>query len=102
HETFVTRQRLFSQTENVATKEVDTVKKRLEKQGYKINEEDGHVVAEKGRFSRWGPYVNHIGLIIILLAAILRQTPMFFLVEYVWFREGAEILITGTDGEYYR
>src|SRR5699024_6626682 len=41
HETFVTRQRLFSQTENVATKEVDTVKKRLEKQGYKINEEDG-------------------------------------------------------------
>src|SRR5699024_5743648 len=101
HETFVTRQRLFSQTENVATKEVDTVKKRLEKQGYKINEEDGHVVAEKGRFSRWGPYVNHIGLIIILLAAILRQTPLFFLDEYVWVREGEQIVIPGTDGEYY-
>ena len=24
-------------------------------------------LAEKGRFSRWGPYVNHVGLIIFLI-----------------------------------
>ncbi|HEX6594565.1 MAG TPA: cytochrome c biogenesis protein ResB [Bacillota bacterium] len=101
HETFVTRQRLFSKTEAVSTDEVNSVKDSLQKQGYKIREEDGHIVAEKGRFSRWGPYVNHIGLIIILLAAILRQTPLFFLDEYVWVREGEQTVIPGTDGEYY-
>ncbi|NAP01531.1 cytochrome C biogenesis protein, partial [Halomonas sp. MG34] len=55
----------------------------------------------KGRFSRWGPYVNHIGLIIILIAAILRSTPFFYTNEYVWVREGEQLVIPGTDGEYY-
>src|SRR5699024_5690597 len=73
----------------------------LERHGYIINEEDGLVVAEEGRFSRWGPYVQPNGLIIILLGAILRQTPLFFLDEYVWVREGEQIVIPGTDGENY-
>src|SRR5699024_7458149 len=58
------------------------------------------VLAEKNRFSRWGPYVNHIGLIIILLAAILRMTPLLFMDEYVWVREGEEKVIPGADNEY--
>src|SRR5699024_3481860 len=98
HETFVTRQRLFSQTENVATKEVDTVKKRFEKQGYKINEEDGQVVAVKGRFSRRGPYVNHIVLIIILLTSLFRLTQLFFLVVYFLFSEVVQIVIPDKYG----
>src|SRR5699024_10630082 len=64
-------------------------------------DDGGHILAEKGRFSRWGPYVNHIGLIIILLAAILRMTPLLFLDEYVWIREGEQLPIPGTDSEYY-
>src|SRR5699024_8358524 len=46
-------------------------------------------------------YVNHIGLIIILLAALLRFTPFLYLDEYVWVREGEEKVIPETDGEYY-
>src|SRR5690606_26310803 len=51
--------------------------------------------------SRWGPYVNHIGLIIILIAALLRMTPFLYLDEYVWVREGEQKIIPGTNQEYY-
>lgn len=78
HETFISRQRLFSSTENVTNEEKEKVIEGLKKQRYKIKEENGHILAEKGRFSRWGPYVNHIGLIIILLAAVLRMTPLLY------------------------
>ncbi|WP_047980011.1 cytochrome c biogenesis protein ResB [Ornithinibacillus contaminans] len=101
HESFINRQRYYSESENADVNDLDIVKERLRKQRYRIKEEDGHVVAEKGRFSRWGPYVNHIGLIIILLAALLRTTPLMYLDDYVWVREGELKVIPGTDGEYY-
>lgn len=101
HETFLNRQRFYSETEKVSQEEIEQVKAKLKQQRYKITEENGHILAEKGRFSRWGPYVNHIGLIIILLAAILRTTPIMFTDEYVWVREGETIVIPGTKGEYY-
>lgn len=101
HETFLRRQRLFSETNAVTDEEIQLIKQQLKNQKYKLQEENGHILAEKGRFSRWGPYVNHIGLIIILLAAILRLTPLFYTNEYVWVREGQQLVIPGTDGEYY-
>ncbi|MFS0672708.1 cytochrome c biogenesis protein ResB [Ornithinibacillus sp. 179-J 7C1 HS] len=101
HESFINRQRFYSETETVSMEEVEIVKERLKKQRYRIKEEDGHIVAEKGRFSRWGPYVNHIGLIIILIAALLRTTSFFYLEDYVWVREGETRVIPGTGGEYY-
>jgi cytochrome c biogenesis protein len=101
HETFLNRQRFYSETEEVSPDDVEKVKEGLKKQRYKISEQNGHILAEKGRFSRWGPYVNHIGLIIILLAAILRTTPVMYTDEYVWVREGETIVIPGTQGEYY-
>ncbi|SHF57834.1 cytochrome c biogenesis protein ResB [Ornithinibacillus halophilus] len=101
HKTFLSRQRLYSESDEVSEKEKEQVIQNLKKQRYKVRIEDGHVLAEKGRFSRWGPYVNHIGLIIILLAALLRSTPMFYTNEYVWVREGEQIVIPGTDREYF-
>jgi len=101
HETFLSRQRLFSETKQVSEEEKQKVVEALKKQRYNIQNENGHILAEKGRFSRWGPYVNHIGLIIILLAALLRFTPFLYLDEYVWVREGEEKVIPGTDGEFY-
>ncbi|HLR01416.1 MAG TPA: cytochrome c biogenesis protein ResB [Virgibacillus sp.] len=101
HKTFLSRQRLFSETENVSDEDKDKVINGLKKRKYKITEENGHVLAEKGRFSRWGPYVNHIGLIIILFAALLRSYSFFYLDEYMWTREGETKVIPGTDSEYY-
>ncbi|MFD1849699.1 cytochrome c biogenesis protein ResB [Oceanobacillus bengalensis] len=101
HETFLNRQRLYSETETVTDEEMEQVKGILKRQRYKVTDENGHILAEKGRFSRWGPYVNHIGLIIILLAAILRSTPFMYTDEYIWIREGEQTVIPGTNGEYY-
>lgn len=101
HETFLNRQRFYSETENVTESEMDQVKASLKKRRYKITEDNGHILAEKGRFSRWGPYVNHIGLIIVLLAAILRTTPLMYTDEYIWVREGETIVIPETNGEFY-
>lgn len=101
HKTFLNRQRLFSETERVTDAEIEQVKVSLQKQRYKVRDENGHILAEKGRFSRWGPYVNHIGLIIILLAAILRSTPLLYEDAYIWLREGEQQVVPGTGGEYY-
>src|SRR5690606_6380443 len=101
HPTFLSRQRLYSETEDVSEEEKDRFVQSLKKQRYHITSEDGHILAEKNRFSRWGPYVNHIGLIIILIAALLRMTPFLFLDDYIWVREGEQKVIPSTDGEYY-
>ncbi len=101
HNTFLSRQRLFSKTDTVSDEQKQAFVSKLKKQRYKIVEKDGNILAEKNRFSRWGPYVNHIGLIIILIAALLRMTPFLYLDDYVWVREGEQKLIPGTEGKYY-
>ncbi|TFJ93778.1 cytochrome c biogenesis protein ResB [Lentibacillus salicampi] len=101
HTQFLKRQRLFSQTDDVTDDDKAKLKSNLKKKRYKVYEENGHLLAEKGRFSRWGPYVNHIGLIIVLIAALLRMTPLMYMEEYVWVREGEQTVIPGTDSEYY-
>lgn len=58
---FLKRQRLYSekQIDNTGG-DITIVKERLTKKGYNVMEENGNLLAEKGRFSRWGPYINHI------------------------------------------
>lgn len=101
HKSFLSRQRLYQKTDNVSASDKEKMVEKLKKRRYKIREENGHILAEKGRFSRWGPYVNHIGLIIILLAALLRSYSFFYLDEYAWTREDDLMVIPGTEGEYY-
>ncbi len=101
HNTFLSRQRLFSKTDTVSDEQKQPFVSKLKKERYKIVEKHGNILAEKNRFSRWGPYVNHIGLIIILIAALLRMTPFLYLDDYVWVREGEQKLIPGTEGKYY-
>ena len=62
--------------------------------------EDGALLAEKGRFSRWGPYVNHTGLIIFLFGILLRGIPGFYVDETMWIREGETRSIPGAEGYY--
>lgn len=104
HESFLKRQRLFgvTKTENVNIEEsFDKIKGKLLSKHYKIREEDGNILAEKGRFSRWGPYVNHCGLIIFLFAGMLRFVPGMYIDDMLWIREGETKLIPETNGEYY-
>lgn len=99
---FLKRQRLYSekQIDNIDG-DFAIVKERLTKKRYKVMEENGNLLAEKGRFSRWGPYINHIGLIIFLIGAMLRFAPGFYVNEALWIKEGDTLAIPGTNKEYY-
>ncbi|MGM9985983.1 MAG: cytochrome c biogenesis protein ResB [Bacillaceae bacterium] len=101
HQQFIKRQRLVSVTPNYNEEEVKVLVEKIKKKGYTVREEDGHYLAEKGRFSRWGPYVNHIGLIIFLVGVMLRSFPNMYMEESMWIREGDTKPVVGTNGEYY-
>lgn len=103
HEGFLKRQRFYGKTEasSLEPTAMDDVKKRLSDKKYKIREKDGSILAEKNRFSRWGPYVNHIGLIIFLIGGMLRFVPGMYLNETIWIREGETRAVPGTDNEYF-
>jgi cytochrome c biogenesis protein len=101
HDEFMKKQRLFSVSKITA---LDQVKETLGAMRYKIREENGNLFAEKGRFSRWGAYVNHVGLIIFLAGAMLRFFPGMYVDEMLWVREGEKAAIPGTkdeDGQYF-
>lgn len=73
----------------------------LRKKGYKVfvDESGTALLAEKNRFSRWGPYINHIGLILFLLAVLARSIPGWNVDQYVSIADGDTVPIVGTN--YY-
>lgn len=102
HEGYLKRQRLFGVSDELPSDDTySIVKQNLKAKRYKIREENGNILAEKNRFSRWGPYVNHVGLIIFLTGAMLRFVPGMYVDETLWIREGETKAIPATDGEYY-
>ncbi|MDX8362471.1 cytochrome c biogenesis protein ResB [Cytobacillus sp. IB215316] len=102
HVKFLEKQRLLGIT-YIVEKDVDYthVLERLQSSRYTVRKDGDNFLAEKGRFSRWGPYVNHIGLIIVLFGGMLRYVPGFYLDEVVWLRDGETKEVPGTNGEYY-
>ncbi|RXJ03876.1 cytochrome C biogenesis protein [Anaerobacillus alkaliphilus] len=102
HESFLQRQRVHgvSKVDNLDAT-IEESKQLLQKKKYNISEENGNIVAEKGRFSRWGPYVNHIGLIIFLIGCMLRFFPGMYVDDNIWVREGETVVVRGTDGEFF-
>lgn len=81
HPQFLKRQRVSLETalppgydgDGAEDRWIDEFAKSLRKKRYKVRVEGTALFAEKNRFSRWGPYINHVGLIIFLLAALLRS-----------------------------
>lgn len=101
HEGFLKRQRVFGINKNVSEKDLELVKQHLVKKHYHVRTENGDLLAEKGRFSRWGPYVNHVGLIIFLFGGMLRFVPGVYVNENLWVREGETALVPETDEQFY-
>ncbi|WP_338470135.1 cytochrome c biogenesis protein ResB [Niallia sp. XMNu-256] len=102
NEGFLQRQRFFSKTNvKLSDDNYNLLKEKLKSKRYHIREENGNLLAEKGRFSRWGPYVNHVGLIIFLIGGMLRFVPGMYVDKVLWVREGETKLIPETNGEYY-
>lgn len=102
HTSFLKRQRLYNENQTGQLREdFVIIKERLLKKRYTVREDNGNLLAEKGRFSRWGPYINHIGLIIFLIGTMLRFVPGWYINESLWIKEGETLAIPGTDKEYY-
>lgn len=98
---FLIRQRLtgqFERNDNWESK-LQQVEEQLKKRRYRIRREGDSLLAEKARFSRWGPYINHVGLIIFLVAVLFRLIPGWYLDQYVWVRDGETKKVPETD--YY-
>ncbi|MFL0555552.1 cytochrome c biogenesis protein ResB [Paenibacillus barengoltzii] len=90
HLAFLTRQKIVYQGEiNEDGEEwVQRAVQPLRKKHYRVYTDGSALLAEKQRFSRWGPYIIHIGLIVFLLAVLFRGLPGLHLDKHYWFPEG--------------
>lgn len=76
-----------------------TLGEALRRLRYRVRREGGALLAEKGRWSRWGPYINHVGLILFFFGVALHVLPGWYLDESISLptRGGREIIpIPGT------
>jgi len=80
-----------------AARFADEAEKTLARLRYRTSRVGNAVMGEKYRWSRWGPYVNHLGLIIFLLIVLVRTLPGFTLEEYIDVLEGDTVRIPNTD-----
>ncbi|MFC4808449.1 cytochrome c biogenesis protein ResB [Paenibacillus sp. GCM10023250] len=101
HPEFLTRQKTVYAGEIEGPEEAWTASMaaQLKRKRYKVHQEGGALLAEKNRFSRWGPYINHIGLIVFLLAVLLRTLPSWQMDNYVTVPEGETVKVPET--KYY-
>ncbi len=90
HMQFLTRQKVVYQTRVSENEEVwiNNIVPTLKKRGYRVHTDGSALLAEKYRFSRWGPYILHIGLIIFLLAVLARGLPGLNMDQHLAFPEG--------------
>ncbi|MBO7744051.1 cytochrome c biogenesis protein [Paenibacillus sp. MWE-103] len=98
HAQFLTRQKTVyaGEAEGPADAWTSSMAAQLKRKRYKVHLEDGALLAEKNRFSRWGPYINHIGLIVFLLAVLLRTLPSWEMDNYVTVPEGETVKVPET------
>ncbi len=104
---FLRRQKITFETElpfepnDQASAERWTAKLKTSLGSLRFNtmQEGTALLGEKNRWSRWGPYVNHVGLIVFLIVILVRTLPGLSLEEYVSVLEGDTVPIKGTD--YY-
>src|SRR5699024_1460413 len=91
--------RLFKEYES--NENAKALAETFENKKYKLKTDGDHYLLEKGRLSRWGPYINHTGLIILLAGSMLRFFPGVYIDEIIYAQEGETVSIPTTDGQYY-
>lgn len=99
HKSFMKRQRIIAEGP-ASPQTLAQAEAQLQKMRYRVRREDGALLAEKNRFSRYGPYINHVGLIIFLAAIMMRVIPGVYVDESMWAREGQITAVPGMDGYY--
>lgn len=104
HVSFMKRQRIVAEGVPTAKGEdtLASVEEKLKALKYNVRREDNAILAEKGRFARYGPYINHVGLIVFLIGVMIRLLPGFYTDESIWLREGETRAIPGMEGYFIK
>ena len=102
HENFMKRQRITAVGEPTTPQDntLNLVEEKLKSLRYNVRREGDSLMAEKNRFARYGPYINHLGLIVFLIGVTLRLVPGFHVDESIWVPEGEIRDVPGMPGYF--
>ncbi|MFC4767014.1 cytochrome c biogenesis protein ResB [Effusibacillus consociatus] len=93
----VQRKKIYVAVNESDEKSVDRLVYELAKRRYRIRREGSAFFAEKMRISRFGAYIIHIGLIILILGALSRLIPGWYVSENILVEEGQTVNVPGSD-----
>lgn len=85
-------------TQHAADHSMTFITNHFKKEHYEVKlENDAMGYADKGRWGRYGPYVTHIGLMILLISTLGMAIPGWFHDEFFWVAEGETVRVPHTD-----
>jgi cytochrome c biogenesis protein len=76
---------------------LDEVEALLRKKGFKLIRDRECLYGDRGRLSRYGPYIIHVGLLICAFAAFAKAIPGWDETRDVWVQNGQTVKVPGTD-----
>lgn len=89
---FLRRQEVVAEVEG----DLESVSAKLKQKGYKIVRDRECIYADKGRLSRYGPYIIHIGLLVVAFAAFAKAIPGWDESRDVWIPDGQTVKVPDT------
>jgi|GEM_PF-1120006 len=96
---FIASRQVYTQLRTARPPEeaLDLILARFRKEGYKVYRDGVHGYADKGRWGRYGPYITHIGLLLLLVATLGMAVPGWYHDEFFWVAEGETVRVPHTD-----
>lgn len=90
---FIRRQDVVIEVEG----DLPSVEAKLIGRGYKLLRDREVAYGDKGRLSRYGPYIIHIGLIIVAAAGFAKALPGWDISKDVWIPDGQTVKVPETN-----
>ncbi|HLO04007.1 MAG TPA: cytochrome c biogenesis protein ResB [Symbiobacteriaceae bacterium] len=76
---------------------LEQVEAKLKQRRFKVLRDRENLYADRGRISRYGPYIIHIGLIICAFAAFAKAIPGWDETRDVWIQNGQTVKVPDTN-----
>lgn len=76
---------------------LDELDSKLRQRGFRIWRHETGLHADRGRLGRYGPYIIHIGLILVAVAATLKVLPGWDVTKDAWIADGETASFQGLD-----
>jgi cytochrome c biogenesis protein len=74
-----------------------SVEQKLKRRGYKMVRDRECLYGDRGRLSRYGPYIIHIGLLVVAFAAFSKGLPGWDVTKDVWVADGDMVKVPDTN-----